>query len=110
LNDSPGLTRQVHGQGFAVTAGRHERSRRRLHLTLDRANSRSIRTVGCVKGAGYAGRNAPRHSHNDGPYCTDGPRVVLMLSADRYALEEPELLRREWPTGPIAGSSPALGL
>jgi hypothetical protein len=28
---------------------------------------------------------------------------------DRYSLEELELLSWEWPTGPIAGPSPAVG-
>jgi hypothetical protein len=81
----------------------------RLYLVLDMANSQSLKTVGYVEGVGYSGRDAPRLNYTDDPYYTDGLRAVLVFGDDRYSLEELEFLNWEWPTGPLAGSSPAVG-
>jgi len=80
----------------------------RLYLTLDMANSQSLQTLGYVEGVGHSGRDAPRRNYTDDPYYTDGLRAVLIFGADRYSLEELEFLPWEWPTGPIAGTSPAV--
>jgi hypothetical protein len=80
----------------------------RMYRTLDMASSQSLKTLGYVEGVGHSGRDAPRHNYTDDPYYTDGLRAVMIFGDDRYSLEELEFLPWEWPTGPIAGSPPAV--
>jgi hypothetical protein len=69
----------------------------RLYITLDLANSQSLRALGYVRGVGESDRDAPRRNYTKDPYYTDGLRVVLFLGEDRYSLESVEMLPWEVP-------------
>lgn len=69
----------------------------RLYITLDVAASQTLHRFGYVKGVGYSDRDAPRYNYTSDPYYTDGLRVVLILSDERYPLDSIDYLMWDEP-------------
>ncbi len=67
------------------------------YLTLDAAAAQSCKAVGYVSGVGYSGGKNARVNYTRDPCYTDGNRAVLILSDERRAADQIQLLQWENP-------------
>jgi len=66
-------------------------------VTLDAAASQSLKALGYVSGVGYSDSKAAQFNYTRDPYYTDGYRAVLILSEERRAADQLQLLHWENP-------------